>query len=236
MAIAMLARMTKIDRLSGLRMRNTVRFVAHLVKEQRAMARAARRMPKPVPWEWAKPRLLPLLSGPAIDPPGLPTMRTAAGPGCAVEFGLDLSGVFPVVDALVAERWECDAAQLLEVSLANLRQRTSRLSPANLSAGALSGRMTRVFRQPGWAASLVLLEDELVRLFGAHDQFIAVPGRSLLMSFPIEMPLRIVADTVVDFEAREVTPLLYEPFLITNGRLSWQPPDEDLPEGDDIVL
>ena len=218
--------MSKIERLSGSRLRNTVRFVAHLVKEQRAIARATRRMPKPVPWEWAQPRLLPLLSGPAIDPPGLPTVRTTAGPGCAVEFGLDLGAVFPVVDALVAERWECDPAQLLEVSLANLRQRTSRLSPANLSSGVLSGRMTRVFRRPGWAASLVLLEDELIRLLGAHDQFIAVPSRSLLMSFPIETPLRVVADTVVDFEIREAMPLLYEPFLITDGRLSWQPPED----------
>ena len=223
--------MSKIERLTGPRLRNTVRFVAHLVKEQRAMERAAKRMPKPVPWEWARPRLLPLLSGPAIDPPGLPTVRTTAGPGCAVEFGLDLgAAVFPVVDALVAERWECDPAQLLEVSLANLRQRTSRLSSSNLSTGALSGRIARVFRRPGWAASLVLLEDELMRLLGAQDQIIAVPSRSLLMSFPIETPIRVVADTVVDFEVREAMPLLYEPFLITNGRLSWQLPGDDLPE------
>ncbi|MEO8626060.1 MAG: hypothetical protein ABI452_05110, partial [Candidatus Limnocylindrales bacterium] len=170
--------MSIIERLTSPRLRHRVRFVAHIVKEQRAMARAARRMPKPVPWEWAKPRLLPLLSGPAIDPPGLPTVRTTAGPGCAVEFGLDLGKVFPVVDALVAERWECDAAQLLDVSLANLRRRVSLLAPANLSTGVLSGRMTRVFRQPGWAASLVLLEGELIRLFGAHDQYVAAPSRS----------------------------------------------------------
>ncbi|MEP7378900.1 MAG: hypothetical protein ABI725_04990, partial [Chloroflexota bacterium] len=147
--------MSIIERLTSPRLRHRVRFVAHIVKEQRAMARAARRMPKPVPWEWAKPRLLPLLSGPVIDPPGLPTVRTTAGPGCAVEFGLDLGNVFPVVDALVAERWECDATQLLDVSLANLRRRVSILSPASVSTGVLSGRITRVFRQPGWAASLV---------------------------------------------------------------------------------
>lgn len=223
--------MSKLERLTGPRLRNTVRFVAHLVKEQHAMARAVRRMPKPVPWEWAKPRLLPLLSGPVIDPPGLPTVRATGGPGCTVEFGLDLGGVFPVVDALVAERWECDAGQLLQVSLANLRRRTGRLSPTSLSTGVFSGRMTRLFRQPGWAASLVLLEDELIRLFGAQDQFIAAPSRSLLMSFPIEMPLRVLADTVVDLESTEAMPLLYEPFLVEGGRLLWQPAQDY--DGDD---
>jgi hypothetical protein len=38
-----------------------------VVREDQAMRRAARQMPKPVPWEWAKPRIVPLLAGPYFD-------------------------------------------------------------------------------------------------------------------------------------------------------------------------
>lgn len=210
-----------------------IRFITHVLKERRAINRAAKRMPQPVPWEWARSRIIPLISGPVIDPPDLPRVRAVAGPGCAVEFGMDLGGVYLTVDAIVAERWECSPEQLREVSLANLRRRTSLLSPAKLSTGVFSGRMTRLFRQPGWAASLVLLDDELMRLFGAHDQFIAAPSRSLLLSFPIETPARVVADTIVDLESGEPLPLLFEPFVIRAGRLVWQPPDADFEIEDD---
>ncbi len=211
-----------LDRILGPGGRDGIRFAAHVLREQRAIQRAAKRMPKPVPWEWAKPRLVPMLSGPCIDPPGSPIVRTTAGPGCAVEFGLEIGGVFLVVDAPVAERWECTPAQLLAASLDNLRKRTSRLSALDISTGVFSGRMTRMIRQPGWAASLVLLEDELLRLLGTQEQFIAVPSRAVLISFPITTPMRILADTIVDLEASEPLPLMYEPFLVQGGRLLWQ--------------
>jgi hypothetical protein len=208
--------------------------VAHVVKEQRAIGRAAKKMPRPVPWDWAEPRLLPLLCGPIIDPPGEHVVRTVAGPGCAIEIGMDLGGVFPVVDASVAERWETSPDQLRDTALANLRRRTARLSPASLSTGAFSGRIVRMLRGPaGYAASLVLLQDELMRIFGPQDQILAAPGRSMLVSFPIDAPLDVVADTVIDLELSQPLPLMLDPFIVTEGRLVWQPTASD-PEDDDL--
>jgi hypothetical protein len=208
--------------------------VAHVVKEQRAIGRAAKKMPRPVPWDWAEPRLLPLLCGPIIDPPGEHVVRTVAGPGCAIEIGMDLGGVFPVVDASVAERWETSPDQLRDTALANLRRRTARLSPASLSTCAFSGRIVRMLRGPaGYAASLVLLQDELMRIFGPQDQILAAPGRSMLVSFPIDAPLDVVADTVIDLELSQPLPLMLDPFIVTEGRLVWQPTASD-PEDDDL--
>ena len=190
-------------------------------------------MPRPVPWDWARPRLLPLLCGPIIDPPGERVVRTVAGPGCAIEIGMDLGGVFPVVDASVAERWETSPDQLRDAALANLRRRTARLSPASLSTGAFSGRIVRMLRGPaGYAASLVLLRDELMRIFGSQDQILAAPGRSLLVSFPIDAPLDVVVDTVIDLELSQPLPLMLDPFLLTDGRLVWQPTASDPDEED----
>jgi uncharacterized protein YtpQ (UPF0354 family) len=188
-------------------------------------------MPRPVPWEWAKPRLLPLLCGPVIDPPGERVIRTVCGPGCAIEIGMDLGGVFPVVDAPVAERWETSPDQLRDAALANLRRRTARLSQATLNTGAFSGRIVRMLRGPaGYAASLVLLQDELMRVFGSQDQVFAAPGRSLLVSFPIDAPLDVVVDTVIDLELSERLPLMLDPFVLTGGRLLWQPAADEVDE------
>jgi hypothetical protein len=209
---------------------HNVRFVAHVLRERKATERAAKRMPKPVPWDWAMPRLVPLLSGPSIDTPDLPIVRTTAGPGCAIEFGMDVGGAYLLVDARVAERWECRPEQLRDVALANLRRRTRQVSPASLSTGTFSGRIVRMWRGPRYAASLVLLEDELVRLFGSHDQVLATPSQSFLISFPVDTPGRVLADTVVDLEMGEALPLWFDPFLLHDGHLIWQPADLD---GDD---
>lgn len=184
-------------------------------------------MPKPAPWDWAKPRIIPLLAGPSFDLDGESVVRATAGPGCAVEFGLDLGGVFAKVDQLVAERWECTSGHLLEAGLANLRARLARLSPDQVGTGALSGRLIRRLTRPrGCAASAVLMPSELLRLFGSHDQVFAAPTQSLLVSFPIDTPEDVLADAVVDMEMNEPLPLLYDPFVLIDGRLHWQPDDD----------
>ena len=91
-----------------------------LLREEQAMRRAARLMPRPVPWEWAKPRIVPLLAGPNLDGAGEPLVRAVAAPGCALVFGLEVGQAYPLVDEVVAQRWECTAEQIHEVGMANL--------------------------------------------------------------------------------------------------------------------
>ena len=38
-----------------------------VARETRALQRAVKKMPKPVPWDWAAPRMLPILCGPSFD-------------------------------------------------------------------------------------------------------------------------------------------------------------------------
>src|SRR5256885_4176924 len=136
---------------------NVVRVSARLERNRRAVERAARGMPKPVPWDWAEPRIMPLLSGPSFDGPGESLMRLTSTLGPTVEFGLDLGTVFLVVDEIVAERWERSADQLLECGLRNLRQRAERLTSADVTTGVMSGRRVRLLdRRPRWASSILL--------------------------------------------------------------------------------
>jgi len=85
----------------GISIRGSLRLAARLVKEQRALGRAAKQMPRPMPWDWASPRLLPLLCGPYLADDEL--MTDVLDPGCAVVFGVDLGRVFTLVDPEVAE-------------------------------------------------------------------------------------------------------------------------------------
>ena len=193
-----------------------------MAREEQAFRKAVRLMPKPVPWEWAAPRLIPVIAGPIFDPPGEPLVRVRSELGPMVEIGLDLGAALTFVDARVAERWECSAIQLMERALGNLGERAARIEALRVQTGVMSGREIRLLRdQPRWAASLLLAPDELFRLFGKHDQVLAAPAADCLVGFPIDAPPLTVADIVVDFEQASSRPLFLDPFLVVEGELRW---------------
>jgi hypothetical protein len=86
-------------------------------------------MPKPVPWSWAAPRVLPLLSGPRFDRPGEEMLQSVSAIGCVTIFGLPLGPSFAFVDRVVAERWECTVAQVEMAAMENLARLAARLNP-----------------------------------------------------------------------------------------------------------
>ena len=198
-----------------------LRFTAQVARAEGALRRAVRKMPNPVPWDWAAPRLMPLLSGPQFDDPDLPLVRLTSELGPAIEFGLDLGGVFVTVDRRVAERWECSTDQLLERGLVNLRDRAARIAADQVVAGVRSGRTIRILRdKPAWASSILLDLASVHRLFGSHDQLLAAPTTSCVVSVPIETPPRIAGEIVIDFEG-PLTSLFLDPFIMEDGVLRW---------------
>jgi hypothetical protein len=198
-----------------------LRVTAHIARRERRVRLATRKMPNPVPWEWAAPRLMPLLSGPRFDDPGLPLVRLQSELGPAIEFGLDLGAVFVTVDRHVAERWECSPEQLLDRGLANLRERAAKIAADAVVAGVMSGRTVRVLRdRPTWASSALLDLPTIHRLFGTQDQILAAPTTSCLVSLPIDTPTRTAADIVVSYEG-PLTSLFLDPFVMEDGILHW---------------
>ena len=203
--------------------RTGFRRAARILKDDRAFRRAAAKMPKPVPWDWAKPRLMPLLAQPCIDSPGDERIRTVAPPGCAIEFGIDLGGHFPIVDRVVAQRWECSVEQRHATAMDNLERRVAALSPTAVQHAVMSGRVMRILQTPaGCASSVLLVPEQLKRLFGGSDQMLAAPGRHTLMSFSADAPTVAVAEIVVDMELDELTPLFLAPFALCDGELLWE--------------
>ncbi len=203
-----------------------------VARESRALRRAARRMPKPMPWDWAEPRLMPLLSGPTFDLPGEAIVRARSELGPMVEIGVDLGGVFTYVDEAVAQRWECSAQQLMGSGLRNLAERAARLQASQVTGGVMSGRAIRLLRDhPHWASSLVLVPEHLLRLFGSHDQIIGAPQMACLVSLPIDTPAAFAAEIILEFEQTARRSLWLDPFLVRDGQLSWCG-DTDEDDGD----
>jgi hypothetical protein len=203
--------------------RTGFRRTARIISDDRAFRRAANKMPKPVPWDWAKPRLMPLLAQPCIDLPGEERIRVVGRPGCAVEFGIDLGGHFPIVDRVVAERWECSVEQLRDAAMENLARRAGAIAPTAVQHAVMSGRAFRVLQSPaGCASSVLLVSDQVKRLFGGQDQVLAAPGRHTLLSFPIDAPTLALAEIVVDWEQRELAPLFLDPFGLCDGEVIWE--------------
>ncbi|MBA2382435.1 MAG: hypothetical protein H0V73_10035 [Chloroflexi bacterium] len=220
------------DQLQAVRQAaRVVKVAAQIARRQRALQHAARRMPRPVPWEWAAPRLMPLLARPSFDDPDAPIVRHQSDLGPSVEFGMDIGGLFLIVDQPVADRWECSSTQLMARAMANLRDRAARLMPTTVVPGVMSGWPIRVVRdRPAWASSLILDLDSLTRLFGSHDQVLAAARTNCLVSVPVDIPERIAAAIAVDLEGSGEESLFLDPFVLESGTLSWggNTPDADL--------
>jgi len=220
------------QRIGGLEVHLSVGFgirrAMAVLREERAFIRAVRRMPKPVPWDWARPRLLPLLCGPSIDDDADVPLRAIVDPGVSVVFGIDLGSGFPLVDLAVMKRWECSPHQVQARALQNLATRAAKLDQAIVRSGSLSGHPIRlVDGRPAWASSLVLVPDELGRLIGTEDQVIATPSRGVLLSLSMEMPARAAADIVTDFESQAPLPLLLlDAFYFRDGSFGWTGAEE----------
>jgi hypothetical protein len=213
--------------------RTNFRRTARIIKDDRAFRRAAARMPKPVSWDWARPRLMPLLAQPCIDMPGEQRIRTVAAIGCAIEFGIDLGGHFPIVDRVVAERWECSVEQLRDAALENLARRAAIIQTTAVQHAVMSGRSFRMLQAPpGCASSLLLVPEQIKRLFGPQDQILAAPGRHTLLSFPMDAPTMAVAEIAVDLEMSELMPLFLDPFAMYDGEVIWEG-DHGMDEDDD---
>jgi hypothetical protein len=203
--------------------RTNFRRTARILKDDRAFRRAAARMPRPVSWDWAKPRLMPLLAQPCIDLPGEERIRTVADLGCAIEFGIDLGGHFPIVDRVVAQRWECSVEQIQMAAIENLARRASIIQTTVVRHAVMSGRAFRMLQAPaGCASSLLLVPEAIKRLFGPQDQILAAPGRHTLVSFPVDAPTLAVAEIVVDLEQGELAPLFLDPFAMYDGEVIWE--------------
>jgi len=192
-----------------------------------------------MPWAWAALRILPAVRGKRIQvmddieleelgfEPASSYPSVCLPPGIDVTFAVDVEVISVNVDQRQLDAWEMTAERVLPAAMANLGR----------AVGSWRGRayddeyegvpLRLLEGWPQWASSLVLLPDQLARIFGHEDRLLVAPYQCNLISFPVDIDREVAADIVDMFGAINPTSLLIgmPAFVLRDGELS----TEELP-------
>lgn len=219
------------------------------VATSEAMADALQHIPKDMPWGWSALRVMPTVRGERIQVmedieleelgfrPSSTYPSVHLPPGVDVTFAVDVDVVSLHVDQRQLDVWDMPVEQVLPVAMSNLR-RTVGTWKGRAYRDTYEGVPVRMLKGwPAWASSLVLLPDELKRIFGEEDQIFVAPYTCNLISLPGDTDPDLAADVVDLFGLVNPPSLLIGMplFRLRDGQLSTEelPGFPDLPEDDD---
>lgn len=184
------------------------------------------RLPSPLDWNAVRHDVVPVL--PRLRPamPGTPEpVELLVAPGIAVRFGFDAGPMFLGIHAGMLDDWGLGRAELLAAALDNLRRRASAVRPEVVVAERVGGTVVRALQSgTSTGSALVLLPDELVRLFGAAPQLLVAPMRDLLLSLPADVDRMLAWDLYETFASQDPNCLPAMGFLLRDGNLGLEPP------------
>jgi hypothetical protein len=151
-----------------------------------AVLKAMGGLPTDLDWPSMAPHVIPILPRRRPLPPqaGEP-YRVTLPPGIPTGFGIDIGPAFLVVGESLLGTWPIGPADLVATALGNLRERMRPIRPRDLVRQPIDGVPVRVLQSgAGCASALVLVQDELRRIFGSQPQVLIAPMRDILISVP----------------------------------------------------
>jgi hypothetical protein len=195
-----------------------------LVATAEEVMRAMGSLPRDLEWSELAPSVIPVLPRRRPFPPiaGEP-FRVTLPPGIPTGFGIDLGPAFLVVGEQMIAGWDVGPADLVARALANLRDRLGPVRPRDLFAQPLEGVPIRVLQTGvGCASAMVLLPDELRRVFGGDPQCFVAPMRDLLISMPIDVDRRFAAWLTDEFASMDPNGLALDAFVMDREGLRYE--------------
>lgn len=190
-----------------------------------AIFRAMGGLPPDLDWPELAPSVIPILPRRRPMPPaaGEP-FRVTLPPGIPTGFGIDIGPAFLVVGTSLLGSWPIGPADLVATGLENLRDRLRTIRPRDLVRQSIDGVPVRVLQSGvGCASALVLVPDELERIFGAEPQCLIAPMRDLLISLPIEADRGFAAWLNDEFAEMDPNGLALDAFVLADGDLRYEP-------------
>jgi hypothetical protein len=189
-----------------------------------AVFRAMGGLPPDLDWPVLAPSVIPIL--PRRRPMPLAAgepFRVTLPPGIPTGFGVDIGPAFLVVGTSLLETWPIDAADLVATGLDNLRERMRPVRPRDLFRQSIDGVPVRVLQSGvGCASALVLVPDELERIFGGDPQCLVAPMRDLLISLPPETDRGFVCWLNDEFSEMDPNGLALDAFAFEAGSLRYE--------------
>jgi hypothetical protein len=189
-----------------------------------AVLRAMGGLPPDLEWRSMAGSVIPILPRRRPMPPlGGEPFRVTLPPGIPTGFGIDIGPAFLVVGESLLATWPVGPAELVATALDNLRARMRSVRPRDLVRQALDGVPVRVLQSgAGCASGLVLVEDELRRIFGAEPQCLIAPMRDILISLPADADRSFVAWINDEFAEMDPNGLALDAFVLDDGGLRYE--------------
>ena len=189
-----------------------------------AVLRAMGGLPPDLDWASMAASVIPILPRRRPMPPlaGEP-FRVTLPPGIPTGFGIDIGPAFLVVGESLLATWPVGPADLVATALDNLRARMRTVRPRDLVGQAIDGVPVRVLQSgAGCASGLVLVEDELRRIFGAEPQCLIAPMRDILISMPADADRGFVAWINDEFAEMDPNGLALDAFVLDGAGLRYE--------------
>jgi hypothetical protein len=181
-------------------------------------------LPPDLDWDMLAPNLIPILPRrrPMPFDAGEP-FRVTLPPGIPTGFGIDIGPAFLVVGDSMLASWPVGPAELVAVGLDNLRRKVRSVRPRDLHRDVFQGVPVRILQSGvGCASALVLVPDELVRIFGAERQCLIAPMRDLLISMPADADRELVGWLNEEFATMDPNGLALDAFVLEGGGLRYE--------------
>jgi hypothetical protein len=189
-----------------------------------AVFRAMGALPPDLDWPELAPSVIPILPRRRPMPPaaGEP-FRATLPPGIPTGFGVDIGPAFLVIGTSLLESWPIGPADLVATGLQNLRERMRTVRRRDVLQQQIDGVLVRVLQSGmGCASALVLVPDELERIFGAEAQCLIAPMRDLLISMPAGTDRAFVAWLNDEFSEMDPNGLALDAFVLEDGELRYE--------------
>jgi hypothetical protein len=189
-----------------------------------AVLRAMGGLPPDLDWLSMAASVIPILPRRRPMPPiaGEP-FRVTLPPGIPTGFGMDIGPAFLVVGESLLATWPVGPAELVATALENLRARMRPVRPRDLVRQPIDGVPVRVLQSgSGCASGLVLIEDELRRIFGAEPQVLVAPMRDILISMPADVDRAFAAWLNDEFAEMDPNGLALDAFVLDEAGLRYE--------------
>jgi hypothetical protein len=145
-------------------------------------------------------------------------------PGIMTGFGVDAGPAFMHIGLDLLAHLHLDTGTLTAQALDNVRLRTRRLGGRDLVRDFAGGAGVRALQSgQSVASALLLVPDELIRIFGNGPQTFVAPMRDLIVSVAGEPEPGYAAWLNDEFATIDPNALALDSFVLENGRLRLEP-------------
>jgi hypothetical protein len=171
-------------------------------------------------WEAIAPSLMPLLPRRRPLPPMDPPLSQFVAPGFRITYGVDIGPAFWFVSEKQLPGWGVSVDELAERALANVRDRATARAQFGLIHEVVADVPTLAFQsREGWASALLLLPDQLARVFGDEPRLILAPMRDVLFGLPLDTDREFAHWFLDELRDMDMNALDVPPLTFAGGEL-----------------